>query len=611
MLPGRNFRAYITRVKNTSWPEIAYRVNRACTALRMRINVRAGKKAILIPLLGEIRTNHLRMPSFVMGVEEAVIGAIRGGKVFTLNEGLEAIDQFEAMWCGTDFAGIRTTSEAPDIRMVWEPARLQHLTILMAHVHHHLGNPGVDAVKSFVGDILLAWIRHNPFLKGPHYMSPMECGLRIPVFFYALKTLDNLTTDERRGILEALYLHAWWVSRNLSLYSSLGNHTICECVGLLFAGAVFKETPEGRIWWVRSIELLRQELVHQILPDGGPAEQSSGYHRFVLDLYWLVLDFLETNGLHDCSDFRPRLALGEAFLGTFQDGLGRLPSIGDSDDGHAVAPGVAPKRETQTARQSSVIMFSEAGYTIIKTVNDCRLIFDHGPLGMPPLYNHGHADALSVVLNKSDLEFLVDPGTYRYNGVPEYRNYFKGTRAHNTVTIDGRDQAVQETGFIWSRPYSTDVTRKETIEDGVFIEALHTGYRRLKSPVTHKRAVFQSNGNFIVRDSFEGSGHHEYELHYHLHPDAIAKDDGQWWHIRRNNAVIHMKMLHGDSFQYVSGQERSLLGWYSPSYGLKMKCGVLCCRKAGLAREITFTTVIGSDGIPDIDELNALFRRMT
>ena len=67
--------------------------------------------------------------------------------------------------------------------------------------------------------------------------------------------------------------------------------------------------------------------------------------------------------------------------------------------------------------------------------------------GMPPLYNHGHADALSITLSVGGKETLVDPGTYRYNGEPEFRKYFKGTRAHNTVTIDGLDQAVQETGL--------------------------------------------------------------------------------------------------------------------------------------------------------------------
>jgi len=85
------------------------------------------------------------------------------------------------------------------------------------------------------------------------------------------------------------------VSRNLALYSSLGNHTVCECIGLVFGGAVFRETGEGKKWLSRGCTLLEKELSHQILDDGGPAEQSLNYHRFVLDLYWLACGFLEKN----------------------------------------------------------------------------------------------------------------------------------------------------------------------------------------------------------------------------------------------------------------------------------------------------------------------------
>jgi hypothetical protein len=35
----------------------------------------------------------------------------------------------------------------------------------------------------------------------------MECGLRIPVFFYGLMLLDDLSDDEVRRILRAIYEH--------------------------------------------------------------------------------------------------------------------------------------------------------------------------------------------------------------------------------------------------------------------------------------------------------------------------------------------------------------------------------------------------------------------
>ena len=70
--------------------------------------------------------------------------------------------------------------------------------------------------------------------------------------------------------------------------------------------------------------------------------------------------------------------------------------------------------------------FPEAGYAVIRTP-EILFTFDYGPLGMAPLYNHGHADALSITLSVNGDLLIVDPGTYAYNGVPEFRRYFKGT----------------------------------------------------------------------------------------------------------------------------------------------------------------------------------------
>jgi hypothetical protein len=323
---------------------MAYRVRQALDVRRLRGGVHAGKIPVSLPPVEAAAFDSLQMPAFDMAAQDPVIDNILGGMVFTLNAEREKLALFERGTQAKYFADIRLTTSTPDIRAVWEPGRLQHLTILFVHAKRNADPAGIGAIQNSAKDSLLAWIRSNPFLTGPHYMSPMECGLRMPVFFYSLKRLDNLTPGERREILEALYMHAWWVSRNLSLYSSLGNHTICECIGLVFAGAVFRGVPEGKAWLEKGVELLRQELHHQIVDDGGPAEQSLSYHRFVLDLYWLAVDFLGRNGLTDCEDWRPRLELGEQFLATFRDESDATPAIGDSDDGFAIAPGIYPKR---------------------------------------------------------------------------------------------------------------------------------------------------------------------------------------------------------------------------------------------------------------------------
>jgi len=544
----------------------------------------------------------LEMPSFSCDVNEDVFQRVLGGEVFGLNTEDAVLRDFEERHRHVFFARIKPSNTPCDIRTVWEPARLQHLSMLLACLDGGGQARGRAHVSRFVKEALLEWIEKNPFLFGPHYMSAMECGLRIPVFFYGLKCLDDLSAPERGRILDTIYLYGWWISKHLSLYSSLGNHTIAECVGLIFAGAVYRQTQEGREWLEKGGDLLRSECHHQILTDGGPVEQSLGYHRFLLDLYWLAVDFLEKNNLHDCTDFIPRLKQGEGFLRAFEDGTGSAPAIGDSDDGQAVAPGVHPKRIKPHDQSGRHVVFEKSGYTVIRSYNGIHVTFDHGPLGMPPLYNHGHADALSITLTKNGKALLVDPGTYRYNGAPEWRTYFKGTRAHNTVTVDGLDQAVQETSFIWSKPYKTRLTVVKETNENLFLEAAHNGYARLKEPVWHKRTILFSDGTtFLIKDNFSGNGVHTFELHYHLHPHASLKKENDWWIIENDKAGIFIRLLDGHDFVVAKGQRDPLLGWYSPAYGIKEESLTLHCTVRGLAGRVQFITAICTESPETIE----------
>lgn len=594
MVSKHSLKFYFKRIKNASFAELLFRVRETRLIAHLRHRFDGGIFRLQNPLLDPaIKT--LCLPDFQYYVDKHILKSILEGEAFPLNGDRSEIKRFETESRGVFCADVQCSKAEFDIRMAWEPARLQHFTILLWHAEIHRGQATAEQSLAVATKGILSWIDENPFLSGPHYQSAMECGLRIPVFFYALKILDNLKSEEKNRILEAMYQHAWWVSRRLSRYSSLGNHTICEGIGLIFAGGIFRSVPDGRTWLECGIELLRQELHHQILDDGGPAEQSFSYGRFVLDLYWLAINFLEKNRLYDCQDFRPRLTLGEDFLKTFQDPQGRLPNIGDSDDGYAVAPGIYPERNLTPDPEDcekGLRIFPSAGYTVIRDESGLIFTFDHGPLGMPPLYNHGHADALSITLAVGGRPMLVDPGTYRYNGAPEWRKYFKGTRAHNTVMVDGEDQAVQETGFIWSGPFKAQAQVFQTT-NGRFLKSYHDGYKRLKNPIVHHRKIiFFENSTFLISDTFEGAGNHDFELNYHIHPSAAIRSENGWWHVIHNSEAIFIKLLAGGDFTLIFGQENPPLGWFSPAYGIKLKSWILSCRQRGEAANTTFLTAI-------------------
>lgn len=574
----------LLRLKTASIPEIFYKLKEFFYLLIIYIRTN-----ISFDYSNEVwnNLNNLRLPQF----NRSSNTPSKDGWTITPRQ-LQAIRDFEASQ-GKKFFWTVKIPAGFDIRAAWELARLQHLS---AH-WLRTGEPESTAID--VGQLtagrepLFAWLQHNPFPLGPHYRSAMECGLRIPVFFYALKLLDQLNDTEKQQLLTAIYQHAWLIAHRLSLYSSCGNHTVCEALGLVFAGAIFGATAQGKKWLHTGIRLLEQELNRQVLSDGGPLEQAIKYHRFVLDAYWLVFDFLTKNGLYDCRGWLDRLRLGEQFLQAFSYAPGKLLAIGDSDDGHIVAPGIGPAREPAPPPRWSLKTFPEAGYTVIRGHDDLILTFDHGPLGMPPLYAHGHADALAITLSLLGKTILVDPGTYRYNGVPAWRRYFKSTRAHNTVTVDGQDQAVQETSFIWSHPYKATLLTAQETADGILLAGQHNGYAGLRAPVYHQRRIFFSQERYcLIHDTFQGEGEHTFELNYHLHPRAVVQPCQQGWEVRLDDVKVYIRLWAAANFRLACGEEQPPLGWYAPVYGQKVASSVLSCRQQGKPVEVSFLTGI-------------------
>ena len=91
-------------------------------------------------------------------------------------------------------------------------------------------------------------------------------------------------------------------------------------------------------------------------------------------------------------------------------------------------------------------VFQDSGVVVMRS-QKVSALFDAGPFG-PLSGGHSHSDTLSLVVANGDREVLIDSGTYSYMD-PEWRELFRGSSAHNTIRIDGRDQAIPAGPFRW------------------------------------------------------------------------------------------------------------------------------------------------------------------
>ncbi|MGD9661593.1 MAG: heparinase II/III family protein [Porticoccaceae bacterium] len=592
-------RTLLQRLKQASLAELLYRGRRMIDNqwLKLRMKSGSGHLPVAVPPSYQF-SRSLQVPEMVCAVDEASIGRLLAGATFCLYADQKEVELFGGQYRNCWNGDIPHDVVEPDIRAVWEPARLQHVSTLLLVAG---GHPRGQFLKEYARQAVVHWIQANPFLLGPAYSSAMECGLRLPVFVYALAICEDVSDGEIHLLVEAVYRHGWWIERRLSLYASLGNHTICEAVGLVVAGIVFRQLTQGKRWLDQGLGLLNQEIDHQILDDGGPAEQSLGYHRFVLDLYWLAVGFVTCNTDVSCEPWLTRLQQGECFWQACAvDGKPGV-DFGDSDDGFAVAPGIHPKRGAFHAgdpvrpqnREQRMQTFATSGHTVLRGSGGFRLLFDHGPLGMPPLYNHGHADALSLTVSKNGVPLLVDPGTYRYNGASQWRHYFKSTRAHNTVTVDGEDQAVQTSGWTWGQPFRCRLVGHGEVEGGTYLRAEHDGYQRLGQAVGHIRSILcAEDGPVVIRDRFTGSGTHTFEAHFHCHPGAEVSSCEGGWRIAHHGEVLYLLTTGECLLTCVNGAQSPILGWFSAAYGVKEPCTVLTAKAEGTPGDIAFMTVL-------------------
>ncbi len=103
--------------------------------------------------------------------------------------------------------------------------------------------------------------------------------------------------------------------------------------------------------------------------------------------------------------------------------------------------------------------FKDLGVGVLR-YKDKTIVLKYGPYGG----GHGHPDKLSVSIHNGKKEILPDLGTSAY-GVPDFTEWYRKTLAHNTVTVDGKDQAPVTGKLIRFAPSSTGGTIETEVDN--------------------------------------------------------------------------------------------------------------------------------------------------
>src|SRR5690606_2250072 len=169
-----------------------------------------------------------------------------------------------------------------------------------------------------------------------------------------------------------------------------------------------------------------------------------------------------------------------------------------------------------------LIALSESGYYRLQN-KEAALIVDVAPIGPDYQPGHAHADTLSFELSLFSERLVVNSGTSRY-GNDEERQRQRGTRAHNTVTVDGMDSSEVWSGFRVARRAFPTVHALCCNDSISQIEGSHDGYRRLKGRVRHTRRWVLADKYVEIVDVLSGR-FTTAEARFHIHPSAQIRGD--------------------------------------------------------------------------------------
>jgi uncharacterized heparinase superfamily protein len=350
---------------------------------------------------------------------------------------------------------------------------------------------------------------------------------------------------------EYIYEQAMELYGSVEFYL-LGNHLLSEAKALLFAGIFLNEDK----FYKYGKKILFDEIDEQFMNDGGHFERSVSYHVESMQQYFESIAGMQLVNDSDALVLIEKLIPAYQYLNEMIDAYGNIPLFNDSAYDYPVGVDASDflgtaellynctpprclkgqyfkrwffvKGIQREISWEEKCLYEDTGYLCrrFEVSNVTHSIYVDVSDGGPE-YNlgHMHADALNILFASEQKEIFVDTGVFTYEDGND-RIYCRSTEAHNTIEIDGINNAE-----IWAS-FRVGARGKTTIvnylhNDGAgsrdrsfVITAMHDGYKEMRREMEDTRVVYFSDTEkkIWIYYRLEGKGNHKIFSRFHLNP---------------------------------------------------------------------------------------------
>ncbi len=504
-------------------------------------------------------------------------------------------------FCGDDINwGLRPV---PDDEWVWQLNRM-YFWDTMAEVYWKTGDE--KYAKEWCSQ-MIDWTRKNPNDEAHRYAwRSIETGIRghsWTELFQRFIDSPSFSPEVLVAFLNSCFDHAEFL---MTKYSTRSNWGLMEAEGMAFISIIFPEFKDAVKWRTEAFRRLNNEINLQVYPDGQQRELAMGYHLGCIDWFLRTYELAKLNGIEK--------TFPESYLKTIEK-MCEVPmklchpdgTNAQFGDAWAGRPGQHNRMFTEWAEKfrrddflylategkqgrkpdATVFALKESGLYSMRSGWENKaicLVLKCGPDGG----GHCQPDNGTFELSAGGRNLMPDAGSFIYSGDPENRAWFRQTKVHQTLTLNGENLRYAPHLVLWQPGENLDIL--------VVQNESYPGF-------THRRSVlFVDKSYFVVIDEANGEKTGDIDIHFQLAPGEavfnpekklVRSDYGEGWNVMvrtMDQVGLFLEKEEGQvSFLYTKKESR-------PAFRYRI-------HKTDPAKTIYFATLVVPFGkeLPDIE----------
>jgi heparan-sulfate lyase len=420
-------------------------------------------------------------------------------------------------FCGDDIDW--GTRPVPDNEWVWQLNRMGFWES-MAKAYWHTGDEKYAKEWCFQ---LLDWTRKNPRDQEHDYAwRSIEAGIRghnwIGLYQRFIDS-PNFTSEVLVAFLNSLFDHADFL---MTVYRTKSNWGLMEAEGMAFIAITFPEFKDAENWRTEAFRRLNNEIGLQVYSDGHQRELAMGYHLGCINWFLRTYELSKMNEIENafpesylkmiekmcevpmklCHPDGTNAQFGDAWTGTPGQHSERFLEWAEKfkrdDFLYLATDGKQGKKPDSTA-----FALPQSGLYSMKSgwdKNAISLVLKCGPDGG----GHSQPDNGTFELYAGGRNLMPDAGSFIYSGDPEGRAWFRQTKVHQTLTLNGENSKYAPKLLLWQPGENLDILVVE-----------NQSYENL----THRRSVFFVDKEyFVIVDEAIGNATGDVDIHFQLAP---------------------------------------------------------------------------------------------